>query len=240
MRRAIRRLRTFVASYPEIYLPLARRAKGDWVVSPRTDIVIEGYPRSGNSFAEAAFRIANRGRNLVIGHHTHAAAQLIGAARFGVPAVVVIREPIESCRSLLMMDRTVFSARAVLHEYRQFHRGIATVREHLVLASFEAVTTDFGAVTDVINAKFGTRFARFEHTEANSRAAFAYLDTLSRERGTAGEDGEPYSIGQSDEFRARRERDKQRVRAELAVAALAPLREEVEALYARLRADCDI
>jgi hypothetical protein len=53
-----RRIRTFLSDKPEVYIPLARILKGDFIVNKKTEIVIEGYPRSGNSFAEAAFRFS--------------------------------------------------------------------------------------------------------------------------------------------------------------------------------------
>jgi hypothetical protein len=56
-------------------------------VSRTTEIVIEGYPRSGNTFAVVAFRLA-QGREIEIAHHLHAAAQIKRAARLDVPAFI--------------------------------------------------------------------------------------------------------------------------------------------------------
>ena len=47
------------AKYPSLALPIARRRHGV-PVGPSTEVVIEGFPRSGTSFAVAAFRIAQR------------------------------------------------------------------------------------------------------------------------------------------------------------------------------------
>ena len=47
-----------MAQHPLLALPAARLRGHGVVLSPRTEVVIEGYPRSANSFAVAAFRLA--------------------------------------------------------------------------------------------------------------------------------------------------------------------------------------
>ena len=44
-----------LSRYPRAYLFLARRRYGSHVLGPDTDIVIEGFPRSANTFAVTAF-----------------------------------------------------------------------------------------------------------------------------------------------------------------------------------------
>jgi hypothetical protein len=44
-----------VSRYPSVAIPIARRRGHGVVVDAGTDVVIEGYPRSANSFAVAAF-----------------------------------------------------------------------------------------------------------------------------------------------------------------------------------------
>ena len=53
---------------------------------------------------------------------------------------------------------------------------MAPIRDALVIATFEEVTSDFGAVTHRVNERFGTRFREFEHTEANVEQVFALID----------------------------------------------------------------
>ena len=62
-RRAVRGMRRVVGRYPALYLPWirARRKVLDKAVTSDTEIVIEGFPRSGNSFEVAAFRLAQPG-----------------------------------------------------------------------------------------------------------------------------------------------------------------------------------
>src|SRR5918999_5771267 len=93
--KALYEAQTIVAQQPLLALPLAR-LRGHGVPFERdTEIVIEGFPRSANSFAVAAFARA-QGRKPKIAHHVHAPAQVIAAARAGIPAIVLIRNPEEA------------------------------------------------------------------------------------------------------------------------------------------------
>src|SRR5205814_3293356 len=91
-------VRTFLGRYPAIALPLLRARGGDGFLAPirdETEVVIEGFPRSGNTFAVAAFHYAQRPRDVKIAHHAHVPAQLLSAVRLGLPAVVLVRDPEE-------------------------------------------------------------------------------------------------------------------------------------------------
>jgi hypothetical protein len=86
---------------PSLTLPLARALRRGEVVDARTDIVIEGFPASANTFAVAAFRLAQEPRYMRIAHHTHVPAQVIEATRLGVPAILLIREPMQAVLSVM-------------------------------------------------------------------------------------------------------------------------------------------
>ena len=49
-----------------------------------------------------------------------------------------------------------------------------------MIATFEQVTTDFGEVINAINARFGTGFSLFEHTQDNVRRCFELIEHRSR------------------------------------------------------------
>lgn len=64
--------RVTISHYPWLYFPIQRLRpqRRDLVVARDTEIVIEGYPRSANTFAVAAFLLA-QGRPVKIAHHLH-------------------------------------------------------------------------------------------------------------------------------------------------------------------------
>src|SRR5580658_8003661 len=95
LRRARGRLRTYVSGQPIGYLAFARRkytGHNVEVIGPRTELVIDGFTRSATTFAVYAFQLA-QDTPVQLAHHLHAPAQLIRAARRGVPAVALIRKP---------------------------------------------------------------------------------------------------------------------------------------------------
>lgn len=170
---------SILRSSPRLYLPIARRRRKAVPVDADTDIVIEGYPRSGNTFAVTAFGSA-QSREVRVARHEHAAAQVIAATRAAIPALVLIREPEEAVLSFAIQQPHL-SLRQALRSYIRFYRPLLPHRDRFVLATFREVTTDFGAVTRRVNERFGTDFGVFDHTEENVRRCLATI----REHGVA-------------------------------------------------------
>lgn len=177
-------LRTRISEHPALYLPFARRkypGPSPEVIGAETELVIDGYTRSASTFAVYALQLA-QDRPVRIAHHLHAPAQLIAAARMGVPALVLIREPEGTILSQLVREPDV-ALQDALVAYARFYSCLLPYRSSYVVADFDEVTRDFGAVTRRLNERFGTSFAEFVHTEANMRECFDLIQerpTLSR------------------------------------------------------------
>ena len=155
---------------PWIFLPLSRfrpslRGFEDppRAVRRRTEIVIEGFPRSGNTFAVVAFRLAQR-REIEIAHHLHAAAQIKRAANLEIPAIVLIREPSEAVLSVVAKDQEVSIAWA-LRSYIRFYSAVFPYLEKAVVAPFPCVTSDLASIIRHVNAQYGTAFREFAQNE---------------------------------------------------------------------------
>lgn len=151
--------------------------------------MIEGYPRSANSFAVVAFRTAQP-MPLWIAHHLHSEAQLIVAARRSVPALALIRDPAEAIRSFKFVQPDLDDARELEHWIR-FYETVASLGEAVVVADFADATADFGAVTARVNARFGSRFGLFETHPASVAQVFAELESEQLQLGTAHYAGRP-------------------------------------------------
>src|SRR6185437_16335091 len=172
-RRARHRVRTHVSEWPALYLPIARRrypGPSPEVISSDTELVIDGYTRCASTFAVYALQLAQP-KPVRLAHHLHAPAQLVAAAQAGVPALAVIREPREAILSQLVREPDV-ALRDALIAYTRFYRRLLPCRDRMVVADFDEVTTDFGAVTRRVNDRFGTAFAEFEPTEQNTKRCF--------------------------------------------------------------------
>ena len=220
-------IRAVVSVHPPLYLPFARwryrRAGENRIVDRDTELVIEGFQRSGNTFAVVAFE-TSQGRPMRTAHHLHAAAQIVAAVRMRVPTLALIRDPAETVLSHMVREPGV-SARQALSNWIRFYEAVVPLRDRVVVADFAEVTTDFGAVIRVVNSRFGTRFAEFEHTEANVASCFELMERRSREHyGALLETKVPRPS-------AERERLKASLRGELEADRLAGLRDRAYHLY---------
>ncbi len=155
-----------------------RPEKRATLARPDTAIVIEGFLRSGNTFSVAAFQIAN-GPELNVGRHLHGAPHVLRAVRLGLPTVVLIRQPRDAVLSYLVRRPTLTPYDALV-EYIDFYRTAWRVRAGFVVAPFDRVTSDFGAVLDQVNERFGTSFRRYEATPENEARAFALVEEMNR------------------------------------------------------------
>jgi hypothetical protein len=174
-----------LARWPSAYLAFARRRYGAHrIVGPDTEVMIEGFPRSANTFAVTAFQLAQQ-RDVRIAHHVHEAVHVRAAAERGVPVLLLVRRPEDAVVSALLR-KPQLSMTVTARVYRQFHADLLALSPGFVVADFDQVTTDFGAVIRRLNARYGTGFAEFEHTPDNVERCFQQIDRHSRTR-TGGE-----------------------------------------------------
>jgi hypothetical protein len=181
LRRARHLLRTYATEHPALYLPFARRkypGPSPEVISSETELVIDGYTRCGSTRAVYALQFAQE-TPVRLAHHLHASAQLIEAARRGLPALALIRRPQDAILSQIVREPDV-AMREALIAYTRFYASLLSYRARFVVADFEDVTSDFGAVTRRLNEKFGLSLDEFDATAANKRSC----SELQRRRST--------------------------------------------------------
>ncbi len=230
-RRAYQRARrgwySLLERQPRVYCAYRRRRHPAWpVVGASADLVIEGRPGCGNSFAREAMLLANPG--ITVASHIHSHAQVQEGIRRGKPALVIIRRPVDAIAS----EAARFDEVDVRHELRAFERFYERLRpraDEFVVATFERVTSCFDEVTAAVNARFGTTFALFAHDEAS--AVDRVFETLA---------GYDRSLGLADgraaiPSKSRTGRDA-RARALLQEPPYAALVRRCDAAYARFAA----
>jgi hypothetical protein len=224
-------LQIHTGGHPAIYFRLYRLFRQDVarIVTPETQLVIEGFPRSGNSFARRAFVMAqsesfDRTR---IAHHMHVPAQVVRAAQWQIPALVLIRRPRDAVLSFAIWDP--ISVDQALRYYLSFYKTVEKFREAYVLGLFEEVTEDFGRVISRINDKFGTTFSLFRHDEGNVSNVFSDMETYAREKY-----GETRWERKVHRPSAVKERIKQEIEYDLENAKRKELIAEAEDVYDRL------
>ncbi|KLE33770.1 hypothetical protein [Aurantiacibacter luteus] len=122
-----------------------------------TDIVIEGFPRSANSWSVRVFAHWQRPRRLRIAHHQHSEAQVLAGVARGMPVILLLRDPADAVRSLNELDGTNLDWG--LRRWIAFYRAAEQVIDKVVVATFAQATGDFGSVVKRVNERFGTEFA---------------------------------------------------------------------------------
>lgn len=164
-------------AHPLAYFPLYFLARGASreVVGPKTEIAIEGYPRSANSFAVTAFRRA-QGRKVRVANNLHVPAQIARASRLGIPTLVLLRDPRDAVLSLAIRDP--ISLGQALEYYVSFYEAAEEYSDSYVLGLFEEVVGDYGAVIERVNARFGTEFTPFRHTESDVGEVFTRIERV--------------------------------------------------------------
>jgi hypothetical protein len=174
--------RRYVGRHPFLFYNFYRLKPSyrDLLVDRKTQIVIVGFPRSGNTFAVVAFEQAQRER-VRVAHHLHMPAQVVRAAEWGIPTLLLARKPTDAVLSLVIREPGV-SIRQALKHYISFYEKAAEYRDSLVVGFFEEVTRDYGVVLKRVNAKFGTEFSTFVHSEDNVKCVFDHIDAVHRAR----------------------------------------------------------
>lgn len=172
-------LHAFIAKRPWLLITFYRyrRKYKMLVVNNNTDIVIEGFPRSANTFAVLAFQSAQV-ENTVVAHHLHAEAQFILAKKYNVPAIALLREPIEAISSLINRDKHIDIVQGI-QRYIDFYRLVLQMKDNIVIANFTTVVTDFSQVITLCNYKFNCNFELPNDTEKEKIKIFSKISKLN-------------------------------------------------------------
>lgn len=179
-------LRTAVGCYPGLFNRLYRcfDSDPDRLVGPQTELVIEGFPRSANSFSVNAFTWA-QGRAVNIANHIHVPGQIFAGLALGKPVCLLIRPPEEAIPALLAKIAH-FSPRDVAAAYARYYRALQPYRDAVVLATFAEATGNFGQVIDRLNEKFSMNYKTIDQeTHDQFSRRFLALDKYQRATTTA-------------------------------------------------------
>ncbi len=199
------------------------------LVADDTALVIEGFPRSANTYAATAFRLSNGDQAACI-HHLHSPVNVEEAARRGIPVIVLLRDPLDAVVSELQRYPHL-SATGLVREYIRFYQRILPITDSVVLAPFEMVTADFGSVVREVNTRFRTTFSPYERTPESEQLVLDELSwadmIVNRHRGIR-----EHTVARPS---AERDREKPFLRAQV-LARAAPEMARARALYERLTA----
>jgi hypothetical protein len=140
--------------------PLLRLAPGPYasvLVNRGTEVCIDGFPRSGNTYA--AFALLHANPEVRLAHHTHVPMQILRAVNLGVPCVVLARPPLDTLTSLCIFADDELSDTIAFKTYIDFHRRIFPVAGAVVVCTFDELVVDPSVLVRRLNRRYRTSFA---------------------------------------------------------------------------------
>lgn len=150
----------------------------------RCDVVVDGFPRSANTYAWFALKSTVEPKYVVRGH-THSAATLKSAIVDHKPGMLIVRRPDQAVTSLHQLTNGI-SLDALFRAYTRFHSRCLTLKGNgLYIAKFEDVVTDFGAVLDDFYSAHGLNWPSYVKTVDSEEKVFDIVEH-SNMRGNGG------------------------------------------------------
>ena len=226
-----RRLWLPISRSPRLFPTMVRlqRRRKNVPASPGVAIVIDGFPRSANTFSARAFEFANPG--VVVSHHMHAPASILLGVQHRIPTVVLIRPPVDAVLSEVIREPRKRLRRALV-EWNSFYGLVRPVLDQVVVADFATVTSDYSLVIDEVNRRWGTSFEAYRNTPDSDNEVFAVIEATARSRGKTGSRLET-QVPRPSQTRAKQ---KPALQAELDRPGLRPLVDQAQKLYAEFLA----
>ena len=198
-----RRLRLMVSTRPALYALYARLGSLQFRFTDKTTVVVDSYPRSANSFFEAAFTLSHGGRE-VVAHHSHAAAQVLSGVHRGLPCIVLVREPEEAIASFFEMHGGNYPISLCTTEYITFYAALIPAIDKLIVVKTSQIEARFHDLMAHLRDEHCISVEPYEINEGNRSELFRSVDETGRKRN--GFSAERYSEKLSAEKKqARRE-----------------------------------
>jgi len=182
------KVRDIIANNSPIYTTLCRihPKKRKLVVSKRTKIVIEGFPRCANTWTVVAFAETQANiREYDIAHHLHAPAQVHFALKHKIPCVVLIRNPLDAVKSLSV--RTSHNnTEHIFKRYYKFYNSIIYQRDKFVICDFNEAVNEFPRLIEKVNSVFGTTYSAPTMTNDLRSRIFKRIEYINKDEDSMG------------------------------------------------------
>jgi len=138
-----------------------------------SQICIEGFPRSANTFVYMLVKESSIDR-LKIAHHMHCTAQLKMALKWGIPAILLIRNPIDAIVSLMLRDPGTSFITAI-NWYIRFYRDLKIYKKHLIIFHFDNVINQHGKAISTLKKNYPSLNL---NRKTNLKSLFDKIDEL--------------------------------------------------------------
>jgi hypothetical protein len=123
---------------------------------PDTELVIDGFQGSANSFATVAFKYCQT-QPVRLMHHCHAPVLIIKAIQQQVPVLLTVRQPIDTVMSLTSRWSYI-SVNQALKSYIGFYTKLKPYTDQCIISTFQQTTQHLDKIIEVLNDQFNTQF----------------------------------------------------------------------------------
>lgn len=167
-----------IGLYPSLYYKIyARKYPANrFAVNKNTEICIEGFPRCANTYSACAFKLVNR--DVKLGHHHHVPAQIFKSISFGIPTVVVIRNPEDAVASLLVLKNSI-KADIYIKSFIKFYKSIVPVFDKVIVAHFPQIIENFNHTIEAVNRKYNKDFNLIDNIENRKEEIYKILNEFN-------------------------------------------------------------
>lgn len=134
-----------------------RKKYKELYVNSNTNLVLEGWPRSGNTFLVFCINTLNEKENkdIKIAHHIHVPLQVRQGIKLNLKTVVLIRNPKDSISSLIIKRNRVDNINStyldlLLTSYIEFYKQIINCSNDIIIFGFNDVIKNTSSVINSI------------------------------------------------------------------------------------------
>ncbi len=135
------------------------------VVLSDTELVIDGFQGSANSFATVTFK-KSQSHPVKLAHHMHSPVQVIQAVNRGIPILLTIRDPENTVLSLTSRWPYI-SVNSGLKSYIAFYAKLQPYLSNCIVSPFDLTIQRMDLVVEALNMKFGTNFELVDISRLN-------------------------------------------------------------------------
>ena len=169
------KLRFFWSRHPWLfYQYYSRIAYPIKSLKKETDLLMEGFGRSGSSFTRDSFYLLNK-KKINIAWNQKSPAAVAEAVKWKKPILILIRAPKEVALSYKIMNENL-SFELILDQYIKYYKTIWKHKNNFIIAKNEQVWKNINDCINQLNKKFTTKFEFSEDFQDNMDNIKKYQD----------------------------------------------------------------
>lgn len=164
---------------------IVQKYKGNSKIYPShiTDITIEGFGRSGNTFLVNIIR--NLDSTIRIAHHTHSFASIKKSINLNIPTFILVRKPEQAISSAILKNNNYLISNLIdikrysMYSYFEFYKDLYSCKENVEIIKFEELILNPKKFVLLILKKIKLNFS---DNEINSAIEKTLLDLKKDKR----------------------------------------------------------